>query len=431
MGTLSHQMVAGEPSGLFTKNTSDKAPRESLVPRHSVHVQIHQPVSEISTSSSLSLLRHARRLLPRSTFSPQPSTTRKGTSLGQMSCDTEQFLATLGRHREDPSYKVTQVAESHSPCQRLPPELWSRIFQYCLPEGETYVRPDVMGAPLLMCRVCRLWREVAISTPSIWSSLSIHRNLRKRPHAYLLQAWVQRSQAVPLSLEVYLSAPSNQPCHFHHDHSILQVVISCAERWQNLRLNVTNDCLLQSIFDRPMPSLQTIELSSNCAIGQLAICPTLAPQLRTVSLLTAPLDFRPLSLPWSALNRLSSRHWAEVDSHLEVLRRCPNLEFARLHLLQAHHPRTSGCPPLLLEKVRILEIAALNGCAMSVILDRLVLPSVSELHLDVPGESPEYGVSGWPKDSVVSLVERSRIPSLMVCLKGIDVLVTKDRIVFS
>lgn len=73
-----------------------------------------------------------------------------------------------------------------------------------------------------------------------------------------------------------------------------------------------------------------------------------------------------------------------------------------------------------------LEVVALNGGAMSLLLERLVVPSLEELTLVVPEESPEYGVSGWPKASVVCLSERSRCRAVRVHLHGIDILSTDE-----
>lgn len=71
--------------------------------------------------------------------------------------------------------------------------------------------------------------------------------------------------------------------------------------------------------------------------------------------------------------------------------------------------------------LKFLEVVALNGSAMSLILETLVVPSLEELTLVVPEESPEYGASGWPKESVISLTDRSSCKAVQVHLRGIDV----------
>ncbi|OAX34723.1 hypothetical protein K503DRAFT_698218, partial [Rhizopogon vinicolor AM-OR11-026] len=49
----------------------------------------------------------------------------------------------------------------------LPTEILQRIFKACLPAGR-YVTPDIRFAPLLLCQICRRWREVAEATSELW-----------------------------------------------------------------------------------------------------------------------------------------------------------------------------------------------------------------------------------------------------------------------
>lgn len=327
-------------------------------------------------------------------------------------------LSWLTLQRQEVSTELTHLRASFSACARVPPETWSIIFEFCLPQDDSYVRPCPTVAPLLFCGVSRLWRSVAISTPSLWTSLSVNRNWRKRPRQALLQQWLQRSRSLPLSLEVALSSSLQTPAAPHHDLALVQMLLESSARWRSIRFNITDTHLLQSILNYPMPLLQTLEFSSNSAISDLHL--THAPNLRTVSLLTAPLDPTPISLPWNQLSHLSSRYWTDVYTHLDVMQRCPSLEFTRLHILHAHCASFPVGPPLLMSHLKSLEVVALNGSAMGPILDKLVLPSLTDLTLIVPDESPEYGASGWPMDSVISLVQRSPCPSLHLHLRGIN-----------
>ncbi|KAF5326054.1 hypothetical protein D9611_000285 [Ephemerocybe angulata] len=373
-----------------------------------------------------SLFQRARLLLQRSPIPVISSPSRKWEVEDEEIEQTKHRIARLTLQRQETSTQLTTLRASVSAYRRVPPEIWSMIFQFCLPEDETYVRPNITTAPLLLCRVCRVWRAIATSTPRLWTSLSINRNWRKRPHHALLQQWFQRASTLPLCLEVSFTSPHKSNPHPYHDYAVLQLLLSCADRWQRLRLCTTDDFLLQAILDNPMPLLHTLEFSSNSAIGNLNIHPTFAPNLRTVTLLTAPLSLTPLSLPWNRLTQLSSRYWTDVHAHMEVMRRCPNLESIRVHILHAHSTHTPVLPPLQMPLLKTLEVVALNGSAMGLILERLSLPSLSELYLVVPEESPEYGVSGWPKALVDSLVERSSCQALKVYLDGIDVSVTGD-----
>ncbi|KAJ7868299.1 hypothetical protein B0H13DRAFT_1511581, partial [Mycena leptocephala] len=53
----------------------------------------------------------------------------------------------------------------------LPPEILALIFIQCLPD---HVFPSLSTAPLLLCGICHRWREVVLSTPNLWSSISLY-----------------------------------------------------------------------------------------------------------------------------------------------------------------------------------------------------------------------------------------------------------------
>ncbi|KAL0564612.1 hypothetical protein V5O48_017434, partial [Marasmius crinis-equi] len=117
--------------------------------------------------------------------------------------------------------KLQRFVDRHralsAPVRRLPPDIWRMIFARCLPDTdiELCMPPLSTEAPLLLTTICRSWREIATTTPQLWSSLHIYlpvptRGLtgerffvameeRKRG----LELWLSRSGAVPLA--VFLS----------------------------------------------------------------------------------------------------------------------------------------------------------------------------------------------------------------------------------
>ncbi|KAG1724372.1 hypothetical protein EDD22DRAFT_1020005 [Suillus occidentalis] len=59
---------------------------------------------------------------------------------------------------------------------RLPPEILSLIFHHCLiPDGYLIIPrpPETYLAPMLLTRICRSWRDVAVNTPSLWCKLHV------------------------------------------------------------------------------------------------------------------------------------------------------------------------------------------------------------------------------------------------------------------
>ncbi|KAJ7236201.1 hypothetical protein C8J57DRAFT_1571064, partial [Mycena rebaudengoi] len=94
------------------------------------------------------------------------------------------------------------------PVLTLPVEITSSIFLHCLPSHGRVI-PSPSSAPLLLAQICHHWREVALSTGELWSSLypSTSFDLAytmppARDHALrtLIQTWFSRTKKAPLSL---------------------------------------------------------------------------------------------------------------------------------------------------------------------------------------------------------------------------------------
>ncbi|KIK37619.1 hypothetical protein CY34DRAFT_49080, partial [Suillus luteus UH-Slu-Lm8-n1] len=50
---------------------------------------------------------------------------------------------------------------------RLPTEILSQIFVFCLPQDQ-HLSPKPGLAPMLLTTIWRRWREVAIGFPKLW-----------------------------------------------------------------------------------------------------------------------------------------------------------------------------------------------------------------------------------------------------------------------
>ncbi|KAG1740806.1 uncharacterized protein EDB91DRAFT_1004775, partial [Suillus paluster] len=74
----------------------------------------------------------------------------------------------------DQKDRVIQSLDLHkrfgSALWRLPTEVLSHIFIFCLPEVK-YLSPASKLAPMLLTRICQRWREVAVGMPSLWCML--------------------------------------------------------------------------------------------------------------------------------------------------------------------------------------------------------------------------------------------------------------------
>ncbi|KAG1748694.1 hypothetical protein EDB19DRAFT_219301 [Suillus lakei] len=109
----------------------------------------------------------------------------------------------LRRQLVEQKDKITQSMSFHkrlvSTLWRLPTEVLSRIFMYCLLEGK-YLAPASSRAPMLLTRLCRRWRDVAVDIPSLWCRLfvGVHDGYWQQA-AFCYNSWLKRSRH-PLSL---------------------------------------------------------------------------------------------------------------------------------------------------------------------------------------------------------------------------------------
>ncbi|KZP04485.1 hypothetical protein FIBSPDRAFT_767383, partial [Athelia psychrophila] len=94
------------------------------------------------------------------------------------------------------------------PVSRLPAEVLSQIFQQCVivPWMDPDIRRDgdYCGdnkTPMAIASVSRPWRDVALSTPRLWSAISlVLRPKDAKQHIALASMWFSRSGDSPLSI---------------------------------------------------------------------------------------------------------------------------------------------------------------------------------------------------------------------------------------
>lgn len=79
------------------------------------------------------------------------------------------------------------------------------MFKSCLDTRYPHVQPFLpTEALMLLCRVCVLWRTIAITTSELWAglSVSIGREMSEEPQPWpeLIKIWMARSGCQPLTL---------------------------------------------------------------------------------------------------------------------------------------------------------------------------------------------------------------------------------------
>ncbi|KAJ7663130.1 hypothetical protein DFH06DRAFT_1087941, partial [Mycena polygramma] len=146
----------------------------------------------------------------------------------QLRSKLDEVTAEIVRHRaymnvlEDKRRELEmQLARIVYPVLSIPPEILSQIFLACLP-SHGRVRPSPLTPPLTLAQVCSYWREIALSSCQLWSSLDllIPYNYDGTPRKYwdfpngkpyidrmrgmrsLQETWLARAKEHPLSLTI-------------------------------------------------------------------------------------------------------------------------------------------------------------------------------------------------------------------------------------
>ncbi|KAF7337966.1 hypothetical protein MVEN_02020200 [Mycena venus] len=204
----------------------------------------------------------------------------------------------------------------------LPPELLSEIFVHCLPVDNKFrlpLKPNPTDAPLLLCAVCRLWRNTCLRTPRLWSSLFLEANsaysASGQDYVEFCRRWISRAGSTPVSiyLEAFVACDTI--------HSLLTLIGGLSQQWQNIDL-VLGDDLPKSLSlpaDGQFPFLEALSISPPLSELPISFCG--APKLRDVFIF----QYTPqIQLPWHQLKAFRTFDITNF-TFLEILCQTPNL----------------------------------------------------------------------------------------------------------
>ncbi|KAF7353819.1 F-box domain-containing protein [Mycena venus] len=302
-----------------------------------------------------------------------------------------------------------------APIRKLPSEILETIFLACASP-----QPNVIP---VVGQVCRHWRDVAESTPQLWSNISIGRTRFTFSQRYydLASLFLKRSTTRPLSISIRNPA----------DTRLVSLLFGHADRWGTLRLSSTDKSTYNSLplHNRALPMLEKLEIiepTTGPNEGDPVKILHNAPNLKYV-VLKNPLDF--WDLPWAQLTRLQYDVAATTDA-IRILRLCPHLEECALDKLkEAYAADLDGSPiqPLRMRKLRSLRLAVdtVNPThsvelMMKTFFDNLTTPCLTSL--EIIGQWSPTDFMGFLARSACKLTHLTLGPGYMRDDKIIDVL---------
>ncbi|KAF8894708.1 hypothetical protein BD779DRAFT_1669178 [Infundibulicybe gibba] len=261
---------------------------------------------------------------------------------------TQAHLQELICRREQLRGTMVAYETLVSPVRRMPPEVLQNIFVHCLPRRYPVMHKS--EAPVLLTQICSGWRNVALHTPELWSSLHIVcpcftlRSPSSSSPSFRLQCeavrqWLGRSGTRPLRISFAMTMPP-------HDHGdqldlsapLLQLLLPYRRRWQHLELQVPMESLNSlGLVTEDVPTLEQLNIQENLVtLGQETRWPDSiiammnTPSLRSLSLNHKSGQFHLPPIEWSQLTELRLEAFSSVPSLntqmiLTTLQLCINL----------------------------------------------------------------------------------------------------------
>ncbi|KDR80559.1 hypothetical protein GALMADRAFT_1091355 [Galerina marginata CBS 339.88] len=189
------------------------------------------------------------------------------------------------------------------PVDSIPIEILVLIFEeYCRACNST----DSLSHPELhITQVCKYWRSIVIHVPNLWTKLVITPHTPSR----LVATYLQRSQQLPLDLEVDLRHDAADTAKREHALTTWMAIKSTSPRWRRLVLQIgPHDATVisEDLRELGTPLLEELRISSGSHVsGITKIFEGGAPSLKSLRLTGLSLErFTP------SLHQLTRLHLA-------------------------------------------------------------------------------------------------------------------------
>lgn len=282
--------------------------------------------------------------------------------------------------------KIIQSMNLHkglvSPLSRFPNELLAQIFHHCFPNTSPKTElwcQSKLKAPMRLVGICRRWREVATSTPSLWCRLHVEVDDEDwQRAAFCYESWLKWSRGLPLSLVVKCS-------NDNHSTTLRRLLHPYMSQISSLSIFFFPGAEKPELLLTDLPTLEELTIFFNEYV-MLDSVPQLPPKMRRFTAIL-PLfhDYRVhcLSSMWAHLTDVGIGTLAHVELVLELLQLCPNLSSLTIRGL-FHHKRHT-LQPLKHPKIQCLRIDHRNSEAifsqLCELLSALSLPNLRFLEL--------------------------------------------------
>ncbi|KAK7054972.1 hypothetical protein VNI00_003435 [Paramarasmius palmivorus] len=282
-------------------------------------------------------------------------------------CDAE--IAALLSRRERLVQTIQKCKSALSLINNFPPEILSYIFEIVC-ETNTFGSSKQIAAITISAVGCH-WRQIALSTPALWSSLKIDFTSwgqAERGLAHLVRTFMERSKAMPLKIHTIW--------HDNHYTEIvnptMRILADHSSRWSEVVFfsdaGVLEAEVLKGIKGR-LPLLRQLDID----FGTLDVFDD-APALTSVAICMP--DYAP-SLPYSQLIHMTLRHCYNDFVATRIFQQCRQVR--RLELLWVENSLPIE-PQVLMPSVDTLKVSG-GEYDICFAIAHLLLPRLESLEL--------------------------------------------------
>ena len=293
---------------------------------------------------------------------------------------------------------------------KFPPEIASHIFSLFMNE---YDHEDStlrrLPSPFILGSVCKGWRQLALSTPQLWSTISFtltkpRKWTRNEAFLQFINDWLQRSRSLPLDLWVYDYRGNGRPLSQAQYLPIIDALNQHSGRWRTLHLSLRTPSFFHLFCGASPPSnlrsLQLIAWRGSDFSTTFRMHSRPSPTHLTIDTFFM-LD---LDIMWDSLKHLTLRAWTtNFDKCIGIMQQAPQLESYSLSTYSGTVISPLSKPIVRHMYLRKLKLFNCSDCSLRFLtefLNLMELPSLEEYYY----QSQEGDILA---DSVISLLNRS------------------------